>query len=81
MKWFNCIPYISYLIHVEFDISLHGHEIAKYDEIKSGQFHPFTGPIYDNQGNLVIKDGHTVSDEELDSINWYVKGIDATIPK
>ena len=55
--------------------------LAKYEEIKSGQFHPFTGPIYDNQGNLVIKTGHTVTDEELDSINWYVKGIDATIPK
>ena len=55
--------------------------LAKYDEIKTGKFHPFTGPIYDNQGKLVIKAGHTVTDEELDSINWYVKGIDATIPK
>ncbi|MFT6155006.1 MAG: simple sugar transport system substrate-binding protein [Bermanella sp.] len=56
--------------------------IAKsFDDIKSGKLKPFTGPIYDNQGNLVVKDGHSLTDEELAGVNWYVKGIDATIPK
>jgi basic membrane protein A len=56
--------------------------IAKsFNDIKSGKFKPFTGPIYDNQGNLVVKAGHSLTDEELANVNWYVKGIDATIPK
>jgi basic membrane protein A len=56
--------------------------IAKsFDDIKSGKLKPFTGPIYDNQGNLVVKDGHSLTDEELAGVSWYVKGIDATIPK
>ncbi|MDK2778040.1 MAG: BMP family ABC transporter substrate-binding protein [Pseudomonadota bacterium] len=49
--------------------------------IKSGKFHPFTGPIKDNQGNVVVPAGHTLTDEELAGVNWYVEGIDATIPK
>jgi len=51
------------------------------DKIKSGEFHPFTGPIKDNQGNVVVPAGHTLTDEELAGVNWYVEGIDATIPK
>jgi len=52
-----------------------------YADIKSGKLKPFTGPMYDNTGKLVIKAGHTLTDEELAGVNWYVKGIDATIPK
>jgi simple sugar transport system substrate-binding protein len=48
--------------------------------IKSGEFHPFTGPIKDNQGNEVVPAGHTLTDTELAGVNWYVEGIDATIP-
>lgn len=50
-------------------------------KIKSGEFHPFTGPIKDNQGNEVVPAGHTLTDAELAGVNWYVEGIDATIPK
>ncbi|MAD43750.1 MAG: BMP family ABC transporter substrate-binding protein [Oceanospirillaceae bacterium] len=50
-------------------------------KIKSGEFHPFTGPIKDNKGNVVVPEGHTLTDEELAGVNWYVEGIDATIPK
>jgi len=55
--------------------------MKSFDDIKSGKLKPFTGPIYDNQGNLVVKAGHSLTDEELAGVNWYVKGIDATIPK
>jgi basic membrane protein A len=54
---------------------------ASFDDINSGKFKPFTGPIYDNQDNLVVKAGHSLTDAELAGVNWYVKGIDATIPK
>ncbi len=55
--------------------------MTAYNDIKSGKLKPFTGPIYDNQGNLVVKEGHSLTDQELSGVNWYVKGIDATIPK
>jgi simple sugar transport system substrate-binding protein len=58
---------------------------AKIDEtyasIKSGAFHPFTGPIKDNQGNLVVPAGHTLTDEELAKVNWYVEGITDAAPR
>lgn len=55
--------------------------IAETEEkIKSGEFHPFTGPMKDNQGNEVIAAGYTLNDKELAGVNWYVEGIDAKIP-
>lgn len=50
-------------------------------KIKSGAFHPFTGPLKDNQGNLVIEAGHVPTDAEMAVVNWYVEGIEASIPK
>ncbi|MDG3085249.1 BMP family ABC transporter substrate-binding protein [Vibrio hannami] len=53
---------------------------STHAKIKSGEFHPFTGPLKDNSGKEVIAAGHTMTDAELAGINWYVEGIDATIP-
>ncbi|MCJ2377856.1 BMP family ABC transporter substrate-binding protein [Vibrio sp. ZSDZ34] len=50
-------------------------------KIKAGAFHPFTGPMVDNTGKEVIAAGYTLNDKELAAVNWYVEGIDATIPK
>lgn len=52
-----------------------------YEMIHSGKFHPFTGPIKDNKGNLVVPEGHTLSDTELAQVNWYVEGISDEIPR
>ncbi|WP_067100264.1 BMP family ABC transporter substrate-binding protein [Marinomonas atlantica] len=52
-----------------------------YDLINSGKFHPFTGPIKDNKGNIVVPEGHTLSDTELAQVNWYVEGITDEIPR
>jgi len=49
--------------------------------IRSGAFHPFTGPIYDQAGELRVKEGEVLSDEELLKMNWYVKGIDDKLPE
>ncbi|WP_430459711.1 BMP family ABC transporter substrate-binding protein [Thalassolituus sp. LLYu03] len=49
--------------------------------LKAGTLKPFTGPIKDNQGNVVVAAGHTLTDAELAGVNWYIEGIDATIPK
>ncbi|WP_375753934.1 BMP family ABC transporter substrate-binding protein [Vibrio sp. HN007] len=53
---------------------------STHEKIKSGAFHPFTGPLKDNAGKEVIAAGHTMTDAELAGINWYVEGIEATIP-
>ncbi|GAB3476369.1 BMP family ABC transporter substrate-binding protein [Marinomonas epiphytica] len=49
--------------------------------IKSGEFKPFTGPIKDNKGNLVVADGYSLNDQELAKINWYVEGITDEVPR
>ncbi|TDO99860.1 BMP family ABC transporter substrate-binding protein [Marinomonas balearica] len=54
---------------------------ATYEKINSGEFHPFTGPITDNKGNLVVPAGHTLTDAELAQVNWYVEGITDEVPR
>jgi simple sugar transport system substrate-binding protein len=49
--------------------------------IVAGTLHPFTGPLKDNAGALKVPAGTTLTHEQLMSINWYVEGVDGTIPK
>ncbi|MCD6442600.1 MAG: BMP family ABC transporter substrate-binding protein [Thermotogae bacterium] len=51
------------------------------EAIKRGEFHPFLGPVYDQEGKLRIKDGEIPSDSELLSMMWFVDNIVGTIPK
>lgn len=55
------------------------------DEVKQsivdGSFHPFQGPINNQKGELVVKAGEVVSDKELTGLNWYVEGVEGSIPK
>jgi basic membrane protein A len=55
--------------------------MAKKQDIMSGKFDPFSGPISDQSGNLKIKDGEKAPDALLLSIDWFVKGVQGTIPK
>ncbi|MDQ3203644.1 MAG: BMP family ABC transporter substrate-binding protein, partial [Pseudomonadota bacterium] len=50
-------------------------------DIKSGALHPFTGPIKDQAGVEKIPAGVTASNVELASMNYYVEGMKADIPK
>jgi simple sugar transport system substrate-binding protein len=50
-------------------------------KIASGEFHPFTGPIYDQEGNLRYAEGEEIPDADLLGMNWYVKGIDDKLPQ
>ena len=45
-------------------------------KITSGEFHPFTGPIYKQDGSMAIGEGEHLDDGTLLGMNWYVKGID-----
>ncbi len=49
--------------------------------IISGKYDPFMGPIYDQDGNLRVKEGEELPDGEKKSLNWFVEGVVGTIPK
>jgi basic membrane protein A len=49
--------------------------------IIAGKLHPFTGPLKDNAGAMKVAAGTTMTHEQLMAINWYVEGIEGSIPK
>jgi basic membrane protein A and related proteins len=56
---------------------------AKVDEIKaglkSGSFHPWTGPIVGQDGKEVLAKG-VVADKFLGGVKFYVKGVEGKVP-
>ena len=50
-------------------------------KIKSGEFHPFTGPITKQDGTTVGEVGKPLPDGELLGMSYYVKGIDDQLPQ
>lgn len=51
------------------------------EAIVNGTFHPFVGPLYDQNGNLKVPAGDIPSDGELLSMDWFVDNVVGTIPK
>lgn len=52
---------------------------AARQKIVSGELQIFAGPIYDNQGQLRVPEGETMSlDEAGGTMDWLVKGIEGT---
>jgi len=49
-------------------------------KIASGDIYPFAGPLKDNSGKEKVAKGQIMTDKELVGMNWYVEGIDASIP-
>ncbi|THF81307.1 BMP family ABC transporter substrate-binding protein [Cohnella fermenti] len=41
----------------------------------------FTGPIYDQAGNEKVASGQSLTDAEILEMNWFVKGVEGTIPQ
>ncbi len=54
---------------------------AMVEKIRSGEFHPFTGPIHDQEGKLRIAEGERADEGMLLGMNWYVKGVDDKLPQ
>jgi len=50
------------------------------DAIKSGDLHPFAGPIHNQAGEQVVAEGETLADSDVLGMNWYVQGIDDKLP-
>ena len=54
---------------------------ALRDAIGAGEYHPFTGPLNKADGTPWLAEGEVASDEDLQSMNFYVEGITAQIPQ
>lgn len=52
----------------------------KKQEIVSGKFDVFTGPIKDQKGQVKVAGGQKMSDKEMLEFNWFVEGVEGTIP-
>jgi basic membrane protein A and related proteins len=44
---------------------------------KAGSYNIFTGPIYDQDGKLRVKDGEVMKDADLATMDWFVKGVES----
>ena len=53
----------------------------KKAEIVAGKFHVFQGPIKLQDGSVKVAAGQTLTDKEIDSINWYAEGVEGKLPK
>jgi len=53
----------------------------KKKAIVAGTLLPFAGPLKDNAGADKVPSGKSVPLEDLMAINWYVEGIEGSIPK
>jgi basic membrane protein A len=49
-------------------------------KLKDGSFHPWTGPVVDQDGKELLKAGEQASDEFLHGIKFFVKGVEGKVP-
>lgn len=65
------------------EISAYDLVMKRYESMKAGtaEFDPYTGPIYDNKGNLAIKEGEKASKADLLSMMYYVDNVAGSIPQ
>jgi len=52
----------------------------KKAEIAAGKFQVFAGPIKGQDGSIKVAAGKALTDKEIDSINWYVEGVEGQLP-
>ena len=48
--------------------------------IISGSFHPFTGPIYDRDGILRIREDEVAGYEQITAMDWLAEGVEGELP-
>jgi simple sugar transport system substrate-binding protein len=54
---------------------------ARRQAILAGRLLPFAGPLKDSGGTVRKPTGAALSTDELASLNWYVEGVEGTVPK
>ena len=60
------------------DVQAKAQEIK--DAISAGEYFAFTGPLKDNTGKLQLADGVVADDAHLNTMMYYVEGINAKVP-
>ena len=55
--------------------------MAKRDEFIQGTAHPFDGPLKDQKGVVRVPNGKVLDDRKQLAMDWYVEGIEGSIPK
>ena len=51
------------------------------DALKAGKLHPFAGPLKDQSGKEFGAAGGAYSDADLSKMNFYVEGVEGSVPK
>ncbi len=54
--------------------------LAMVAAITDRSYHPFTGPINKQDGSVFLADGEVATDEQLVGMNFYLEGMNGTIP-
>ncbi len=49
-------------------------------QIKTGKFHPFTGPVVDQDGKVRVAAGQTIADADLQKMDYFVQGVASKMP-
>ena len=65
--------------NVSDEIKAEGNQIIA--DITSGKFFPWTGPIKNQKGEVMVAAGERMPIKDLLGINWYVEGVQGDIPK
>ena len=50
------------------------------EDLKAGKFIAFEGPIKDQSGAIKVAAGQHLDDGQINSLNWYVEGIEGDLP-
>ena len=50
-------------------------------DMTAGHFSPFQGPVLAQDGTVKVAKGATMSDKDINAINYYVQGVDSPAPK
>ena len=48
--------------------------------IEGGKLHPFAGPLTDQNGKVRVPAGKTISDEDLEKMDYFVQGVASRMP-
>jgi simple sugar transport system substrate-binding protein len=57
-------------------------QVAKIEkEIVAGKFHPFAGPVKDQDGKIRVAAGKTMPDDEMQKMDFYVEGVQGKLSK
>ena len=50
-------------------------------QMAAGNLHPFAGPVVDQNGKTIVAAGQTMTDDQLNQMNYYLEGVVSKLPK